>query len=159
MKITFSNNHIHLTINVTNLSLSWVCTGISYISITVIDTDMYLVPKYPWDPTFYSTSTHLWGLKSMHFRVFELGRHLGFCGRHLEIYYFWKEWVWRVYQISCVFHKVNDSGYIYNHLLRYLDTDEQQNSKSFRVDELVASYMNRMFWTSLKWLQSQIIAF
>ena len=37
------------------------------ISRTVIDTDMHLVPKFPQCPTLYSTSIHLWGLKSMHF--------------------------------------------------------------------------------------------
>ena len=40
------------------------------ISRTVIDTDMCLVSKYSEHATLYSTSIHLWRLKSMHFELF-----------------------------------------------------------------------------------------
>lgn len=64
-----------------------VQASICWISGTVVDTDMCLVPKRPQDATLYSTSIHLWGLNSMHFELLRkdlfLGSHLGFWGRHL----------------------------------------------------------------------------
>ena len=60
-------HHLKTLILTMSAKLKMQTQAICCISRTVMDIDMYLVPKYPQYPHLYSTLIYLWGLKSMHF--------------------------------------------------------------------------------------------
>ena len=70
-----SNTFMGLKINAFGVILDFIVftynlhKHICCISRTVLDSDMYVVPKYPQCPTLYSPPIHLWGLKAIHLEL------------------------------------------------------------------------------------------
>ena len=70
-----SNTFMGLKINAFGVILDFIVftynlhKHICCISRTVLDSDMYVVPKYLQCPTLYSPPIHSWGLKAIHLEL------------------------------------------------------------------------------------------
>ena len=81
------------------------------ISRTVLDSDMYVGPKYPQCPTLYSPPIHSWGLKSMHLELFQILSFLPII--YISIYAVSRE----PYQIqTCMWYQNICNAQLYIHL-------------------------------------------